>query len=464
MRSINHRWLSIVGAGCAGLLLWGKAMGAPQAQGRAAQSPQSESTLEGDAVRQPDGERKVRLDIVVCVDSTGSMQDEIDVVKQKLKAMVNKIANGDPKPVVRFGVVTYRDRGDEYITKKFPLTDDIPKVNQDIDSIYADGGGDGPESVNEALHVAVEGMNWDTKPGVSRLIFLIGDAAPHLDYPDDYNYHDEIVAAITRHIVIHTIGCSGLEEYGPATVENSGIGIFKEIALRTEGRFDYISYLAEAVDAKGKTHDVIYEGGKPYVLAARDKARWREGGERLAGEGAAKLMDARLRLSGGVSRKVNNLEVLLTRTSQSLTQKRGVVYETIEARPLRGQTIAHGLTSGIRHEMQKVINTQAAWQSLWLEHSVAFPSAPAMPAVDFSHHTVIAVALDEKSAAGKLVQITGVEQRADAAIIRYQTALRAGIQDSKTLTQPHHIIIVPKLHGAVKFVREAEPTLINAGV
>jgi predicted RNA-binding Zn-ribbon protein involved in translation (DUF1610 family) len=59
-----------------------------------------------------------RMDVVFCVDTTGSMGDEIEVIREQLLKMVDEIKKGNPAPRVRFGVVAYKDRGDEYVTKK----------------------------------------------------------------------------------------------------------------------------------------------------------------------------------------------------------------------------------------------------------------------------------------------------------------------------------------------------------
>ena len=46
----------------------------------------------------------------------------------------------------------------------------------------ADGGGDTPESVNQALYEAVTKTNWSDNPTAYRVIFLVGvvcDILPH---------------------------------------------------------------------------------------------------------------------------------------------------------------------------------------------------------------------------------------------------------------------------------------------
>ena len=54
-----------------------------------------------------------RVDVVFLLDATGSMGDEIQAVKDRIRAMISAIALGDPAPDVRFGIVAYRDRGEE---------------------------------------------------------------------------------------------------------------------------------------------------------------------------------------------------------------------------------------------------------------------------------------------------------------------------------------------------------------
>src|SRR5439155_871771 len=82
------------------------------------------------------------------------------------------------------GLVAYRDRGDAYITKVIDLTDDLDEVHKQLMGFKAEGGGDEPESVNQALDDAVHKVKWSTGKKTLRIIFLVGDAAPHMDYKD----------------------------------------------------------------------------------------------------------------------------------------------------------------------------------------------------------------------------------------------------------------------------------------
>ena len=43
-------------------------------------------------------------------------------------------------------------------------------------SFTADGGGDGPEHVNKALHDAINEINWSDDDATLKIVFLVGDA------------------------------------------------------------------------------------------------------------------------------------------------------------------------------------------------------------------------------------------------------------------------------------------------
>jgi hypothetical protein len=76
----------------------------------------------------------------------------------------------------------------------------------------ADGGGDGPESVNQALYDAVNKISWGQEKETYRVVFLVGDAPPHMDYQDDVKYPQTLAAAASKGIVINTIQAGSSNE------------------------------------------------------------------------------------------------------------------------------------------------------------------------------------------------------------------------------------------------------------
>ncbi|MDZ4837931.1 MAG: vWA domain-containing protein [Candidatus Melainabacteria bacterium] len=243
-----------------------------------------------DPTPEPNGtileQKKTRphMDLAFCIDTTGSMQGEINMVKVKVKDLVAKLSTGKPAPIVRVGLVAFRDRGDAYVTKVYPFTDDIDKFVKDISDLKADGGGDGPESVNEALHVSVDSLSWDTSNKTAKLLFLIGDAGPHV-YSDDYKWEDESRKAIAKGIQINTLACDGLQ-----TANDGGLDVFQKIAKLTDGQFENLAYRQIVRDASGKETTVISSGGESFAVAEGARAEWKRGAKVLSSVGKAKPM------------------------------------------------------------------------------------------------------------------------------------------------------------------------------
>lgn len=173
------------------------------------------------------------IEVVFVLDATGSMTSLIEGAKRKIWSIANQIIIGDPMPNVRIGLVAYRDRGDEYIVKAYNLSEDIDKIYSNLIGITAAGGGDFPEDVNKALEYAVDSMNWSEDNNVLRLVFLVGDAPPHMDYNDERDYIEICKNAISQDIIINTVRCGS---------DNSTEEVWKEIAHLAEGNYTSIDY------------------------------------------------------------------------------------------------------------------------------------------------------------------------------------------------------------------------------
>ncbi len=153
-----------------------------------------------------------KVDVCFVLDTTGSMSGLIEAAKQKIWHIANQIASRKPRPQIRFALIGYRDRGDTYVTSVNQLTDDLDGIYGALLQFRADGGGDGPESVNQALHEAVTSLQWDRAQDARRIIFLVGDAPPHMDYANDVPYMETCQLAARRGIVINTLQCGTMKE------------------------------------------------------------------------------------------------------------------------------------------------------------------------------------------------------------------------------------------------------------
>lgn len=180
-----------------------------------------------------------KLDVVFLIDTTGSMGDEIERIKSTLLSTTAKVRKLDRNVDLQYGAVLYRDLGDEYVTKAHPLTGDIQGFDRALQGIQANGGGDGPESLNQGLAVAVDTMDW--REDSAKLVFVVADAPPHMDYQGDVTYGRSALAALHKGIRIHTVAASGLDDHGSL--------VFRQTAQLSQGKFIFIEYGSTAASA-----------------------------------------------------------------------------------------------------------------------------------------------------------------------------------------------------------------------
>lgn len=119
--------------------------------------------------------RRHGLDIVLTFDSTGSMQGEIDQVKSQIQRIGSTLLTLVPK--ARISICTYRDRGDKYVVRGLPLTNDLQQIQNYLSGIQAGGGGDTPEAVHEGIRWSIEQNTFRRR--ARKVVLLFGDAPPH---------------------------------------------------------------------------------------------------------------------------------------------------------------------------------------------------------------------------------------------------------------------------------------------
>ena len=146
-----------------------------------------------------------KIEVVFVLDTTGSMSGLIQAAKEKIWSIATSMASAESSPEIKVGLVAYRDRGDAYVTKTVGLSHDLDSVYSKLMDFKANGGGDGPESVNKALFDAVNNISWSQGKGVYKVVFLVGDAPPHMDYKGEAQYPEIVQMAHDKGIVINAI-------------------------------------------------------------------------------------------------------------------------------------------------------------------------------------------------------------------------------------------------------------------
>ena len=146
-----------------------------------------------------------RIEVVFVLDTTSSMSGLIQAAKEKIWSIATTMASAQQSPDISMGLVAFRDRGDAYVTRIFDLSQDLDSMYASLMDLRAQGGGDGPESVNKAMFDAINHISWSKDDSVYKVAFLIGDAPPHMDYANDVSYATTLAMAKDRGIIVNTI-------------------------------------------------------------------------------------------------------------------------------------------------------------------------------------------------------------------------------------------------------------------
>ncbi|QNR23730.1 vWA domain-containing protein [Croceimicrobium hydrocarbonivorans] len=232
------------------------------------------------ATASPDS-KAPQVELVFCLDATGSMGGLIHTAKEKIWDIVSVTAQQNPAPEIRLGMVFYRDRGDNFITYSLPHTSNIDSIYTELLKIEASGGGDSPESVNQALWEAISDFKWSTSPQAYRSIFVVGDCPPHMDYPNEVRYPEACKMANQKNIRINSIKLG--------TQCTDAIYHFREMAKATNGEFLQLDQNAsdQIIPCPQDDSIAIYsyrlDDSKLYYGSAQEKERMLEKKEKALG-------------------------------------------------------------------------------------------------------------------------------------------------------------------------------------
>ena len=175
---------------------------------------------------------KSAIDIMLVVDATGSMLDEIAYLRSELNDVIYKVKEAHSSNLeLRLGSVFYQDEGDSFLTKESALNEDIEECVEFIRRTNGGGGGDTPEAVEAGLEVALS-QEWNAN-ALSRIIFLILDAPPHQDDEVLKKLNRQIEEAAKLGIKVIPIAASGIDretEY-----------LLKQMAMLTNGTYLFLT-------------------------------------------------------------------------------------------------------------------------------------------------------------------------------------------------------------------------------
>src|SRR5436305_7740171 len=114
-------------------------------------------------------------------------------------------------------------------------------------------------------------MSWSQAQSVVKVIYLVGDAPPHTDYNDGYDYPRAARAAASKGIQLHTILCGNDHDAEIAWRRIASLGGGQYMAIHQDGGMQdehtrYDEELAGLHDKLGRT--VIGFGAAAHTAAA----------------------------------------------------------------------------------------------------------------------------------------------------------------------------------------------------
>lgn len=223
--------------------------------------------LAGGPVLANQAPNSARVDVVFCIDRSGSMQQVIDTAKQKVWGIVAQIAKSKPVPVLRIGLVGYGSADREF--KFFPLTDDLDKVYENLMTFRTDMGGE--EWVGAAARKAADEMLWAQEKGALKIIFMVGNETAAQGRPE-LLYTKTIPEIIRKDIMVNAIYC------GKPSPEE--LRTWQEVAGLADGQFTRIDLSGGAVTIETPMDKEIIELNQKlngtYVPFGREGEKGRE--------------------------------------------------------------------------------------------------------------------------------------------------------------------------------------------
>ncbi len=173
------------------------------------------------------------VDIMLMIDTTGSMEDELGYLKLELADVIKRVNKQNANNLdIRVSSNYYRDRGDQYLLKSFEFTTDLNQVVGELSQQDANGGGDYEEAVVEALNDAIYNHDWNENAG-AKLLFLVLDAPPHHTDQNVSQIHELMAKASAEGIRIIPIASSG--------VDKETEFLLRFMAINTNGTYTFLT-------------------------------------------------------------------------------------------------------------------------------------------------------------------------------------------------------------------------------
>ncbi len=152
------------------------------------------------------------VDVMLAIDTTGSMGDELSYIQSELADVIQQTQSRISQDLsIRTSVNLYRDETDSYVVRSHPFRQDLSKAVADVQSERADGGGDYPEAVDQALSNAITQHQWRDNAR-AKILFLVLDAPAHDKSQVKQRLRNALAVAADKGIRVVPVAGSGIDK------------------------------------------------------------------------------------------------------------------------------------------------------------------------------------------------------------------------------------------------------------
>ncbi len=155
--------------------------------------------------------RKSQIRRMYVIDTTGSMEQDIIKIKEKLTSYLDRLIQDGGTEAPALGLITFKDEEEDQIENDFICSKTkIETLKNKINNLSAYGGDDCPESSAKALFSALNYFSdgpFVRAPSTRRSIFVHTDAPSH--NPSLFNFYTNM--ALDKHVTVNLMKTEGCE-------------------------------------------------------------------------------------------------------------------------------------------------------------------------------------------------------------------------------------------------------------
>lgn len=257
------------------------------------------------------------VDLVICLDCSGSMNGLLDSARLKLWDVVNELAKIKPTPVLRVAVYSYGGNGADYpaaggfIRKEIDLTTDLDAVYEKLSNLKITGSTEYATTVSKK---AIEEQKWSDDKGSLKLVFVCGNE--NADQDKAVSYDDLGKAAKDKGVIVNAIYCGpngdGVAPGWQSLAEKGG-GKFANIDQNKASQLVIATpFDKELAELSGKLNTTYVAYGKDGKEKADNQKKQDDNAAKAGGGGAGGAANAasRAEAKGGAQYRNSDWDLL----------------------------------------------------------------------------------------------------------------------------------------------------------